>query len=262
MDDSDDDEGVVTEFNIRRLWAILEAVDEVPFAAETCDVFKCIMLLLLDWTLKCAACVALCVSLEYPFTSEEVLSLLLRPLSVEAILWKILVRDGFFVSVEGVSVCGSPSELLDICPELGNIFFIDRLLDVALFCNVDWVTRKELEKFVSIKLDAFELYDGVMTLLLDDKLDSMLWFDSDSLVNNAKVRGSVNPAIENVEAPSNDRTLLGTLGVSVVVTKDIASVIGSVEPVTGKLEDWSMVRMPVPVLVLLTERRRLNEIIG
>lgn len=270
MDDSEDDEGVVTEFDIRRLWAILEAVDEVPFAAETCDVFKCIMLLVLDWTLKCAACVALCVSLEYPFTSEEVLSLLLRPLSVEAILWKMLVRDGFFVSVEGVSVCGSPSELLDICPELGNIFFIDRLLDVALFCNVDWVTRKELEKFVSIKLDAFALYDGVMTLLLDDKLDSMLWFDSDSLVNNAKVRGSVNPAIENVEAPSNDRTLLGTLGVSVVVTKDIASVIGSVEPVTGKLEDWSMVRMPVlfwskvgeDVLVLLTERRRLNEIIG
>ena len=80
---------------------------------------------------------ALCVSLEYPFTSEEVLSFLLRPLSVEAILRKMLVRDGFFVSVEGVSVCGSPSELLDICPELGNIFFIDRLLDVALFCSVD-----------------------------------------------------------------------------------------------------------------------------
>ena len=182
----------------------------------------------------------------------------------------MLVWDGFFVSVEGVSVCGSPSELRDICPELGNIVFIDRLLDVALFCNLDWVTRKELEKFVSIKLDALELYDGVMTLLLDDKLDSMLWFDSDSLVNNAKVRGSVNPAIENVEAPSNDRTLLGTLGVSVVVTKDIANVIGSVEPVTGKLEDWSMVRMPVlfwsevdeDVLVLLTEKRRLNYIIG
>ena len=45
----------------------------------------------------------------------------------------MLVRDGFFVSVEGVSVCGSPSELLDICPER----FIDRLLDVALFCNLD-----------------------------------------------------------------------------------------------------------------------------
>ena len=49
----------------------------------------------------------------------------------------MLVRDGFFVSVEGVSVRGFPSELLDICPELGNIFFIDRLLDVPLFCNVD-----------------------------------------------------------------------------------------------------------------------------
>ena len=48
MDNSDDDEGVVTEFDIRRLLAICEAVDEVPFPAETCNVFNCIMLLVLD----------------------------------------------------------------------------------------------------------------------------------------------------------------------------------------------------------------------
>jgi len=74
-------------------------------------------------------------------------------------------------------------------------------------------------------------------VLLDEN-DAMLSFANESLVNKAKRSGSVNPVIENDEASSSDRTLLGTLCVLVVVVmNDSASVIGSVEPTTGKLEE-------------------------
>lgn len=123
----------------------------------------------------------------------------------------------------------------------------------------------ELDVFVSFELGRTDP-EGLSTVLVDDK-DAMLWFDNEFLVNKAKLSGSVNPAIENVDASSSERTLLGTLGALVVVVmNDSASVIGSVEPTTGKLEDWSMVRMPVllcsevgeDVLVLLTEMTRLH----
>lgn len=86
------------------------------------------------------------------------------------------------------------------------------------------------------ELDRTEL-EGLKTVLSDDK-DAILWFNNDSLVNIANFRGVVNPAIENVEASSRDRTLLGTSSVLVLVLmNDRASVIGSVEPTTGKVED-------------------------
>lgn len=93
------------------------------------------------------------------------------------------------------------------------------------------------EALVACKLDRIELGDNT-TVLFGDK-DETLSFDvKDSLVNNAKLSGSVNPGIENEEAPSSVLTLLGTLGaLAVVVMNERANMVGSVEPVTSKLED-------------------------
>lgn len=86
-----------------------------------------------------------------------------------------------------------------------------------------------VEAFSTCELDGPVLVDSDAMLSFDDK---------DSLVNNANLSGSVNPAIENDEASSSDRTLLGTLGTLVlVVINERASAIGSVEPVTAKFED-------------------------
>lgn len=125
---------------------------------------------------------------------------------------------------------------------------------------------KELEEFVSLELDWTEVAE-LVSLLLDD--EALLWFlANELLVNKANVSGSVNPVIESDEASSSERTLFAALWVlgAAVVTNDSASVIDSVEPTIGKLEDWRMVRMlvllrsevGVVVLVLLTEMRWLE----
>mgnify|MGYP007058635672 FL=1 len=93
------------------------------------------------------------------------------------------------------------------------------------------------EALVTCKLDRIELGDSTAELFGDK--DETLSFDvKDSLVNNAKLSGTVNPVNENEEAPSSVLTLLGTLGALVVVVmNEKANEIGSVEPVTIKLED-------------------------
>lgn len=93
------------------------------------------------------------------------------------------------------------------------------------------------EALVTCKLDRIELGDSTAELFGDK--DETLSFDvKDSLVNNAKLSGTINPVIENEEAPSSVLTLLGTLGaLAVVVMNERANKVGSVEPVTTKLED-------------------------
>lgn len=93
------------------------------------------------------------------------------------------------------------------------------------------------EALVTCKLDRMELGDNT-AVPFGDREETLSFDVKDSLVNNAKLSGSVNPVIENEEASSNDLTLLGTLGVLVVVVmNERANKVGSVEPVTTKLED-------------------------
>ena len=126
---------------------------------------------------------------------------------------------------EDVLVEELPVELLSDFTEFQNVVFADRLL-----------TKKAFEALAPCELDGTKL-EGLKTVLRDDK-DAILWFDNDALVNIANFRGVVNPAIENEEASSKDRTLLGTSSVLVLVLmNDSASVIGSVEPTTGNVED-------------------------
>lgn len=169
--------------------------------------------------------------LTFALSCEEISCRLLRVLSVAVTLWDTYTEEEY-VTKEGVLVYWSTNELLSIFPELENVVSVDKLITVATFCDVDAVKGKELETFATFTLDK-----GATTVLLDDT-DSRLWLANASLVNRAKLSGSVNPTIENDDASSNDRTLAGTLVVLVVVvTNDSARVIGSVEPTTGKLED-------------------------
>lgn len=119
-----------------------------------------------------------------------------------------------------------------------NVVSPEEDLDVVVFFDTIAAVCNELEALVACELDKTELKDANKELL-GDKDAATLWFDNDSLVNNAKLSGSVNPAIENDEASRSDVTLFGTLGavVVLVVMKDRARVIGSIEPTTGKLED-------------------------
>ena len=99
------------------------------------------------------------------------------------------------------------------------------------------VVLSTTEALVTCKLDRIELGDSTAELF-GDKEETLSFDVKDSLVNNAKLSGSVNPVIENEEAPSSVLTLLGTLGaLAVVVMNGRASMVGSVEPVTSKLKD-------------------------
>ena len=217
-------------------WYDTDADDEGrdPVCLETVCTGERIPLLMNDCEFECVSVVTWRLVLSLSLTSEDKCCWLLWGLLALFVLWSWVeeIRNllaellGNFLEFENVV---SPEEDLDV------VMFIDA---VAAACN-------ELEALVACKLDKTELED-LNKELLGDKDAATLWFDNGSLVNNAKLSGSVNPAIENDEASRSDVTLLGTLGavVVLVVMKDRARVIGSVEPTTGKLEDWSAVSTP------------------
>lgn len=169
-------------------------------------------------------------------------------------------------------------EKASVCPLDGEDFITTVLL---LSWSVDWFggiydddwTESDGVAVYALKPKSTELdwadETKSLIMLLDDN-EELLWlctWDDGFLENIASISGSVNPGIKNDDASNNERTLpapLCVLGVA-VVTKEIASVIGSVEPTTGKPEEWSTLRMlvllrnewDVTVLVILTEKRKL-----
>lgn len=169
-------------------------------------------------------------------------------------------------------------EKVSVCPLDGEDFITTVLL---LSWSVDWFggiydddwTESDGVAVYALKPKSTELdwadETKSLIMLLDDN-EELLWlctWDDGFFENIASISGSVNPGIENDDASNNERTLpapLCVLGVA-VVTKEIASVIGSVEPTIGKPEEWSTLRMlvllrnewDVTVLVILTEKRKL-----
>lgn len=136
----------------------------------------------------------------------------------------------------------------------------------------DWIESDGVVVYVlKLKFIEFDWVEEMkLLIMLFDDNEELFWFciwDDGFFENIVSISGLVNLGIENDDVLNNECiffVLFCVLGV-VVVMKEIVSVIGLVELIIGKLEEWSMLRMlvllcnewDVMVLVILIEKRKL-----